>query len=173
MKKKIAVLAAMLLIVSTALFAVEFKAVVGQETTASLEFKAGKNANNGNPFRFNINAELDMDFNQGHGMLIELNPRTNQGGSVEFACGFGYAYQDWVSNNTSFVVGVGPSLVFASGGTSMGVFATIDFDFHVSPSMFVRVGTGVRIDFGEFGDEMGDEITFTVPLPAIGFGWQF
>ena len=63
MRKKIAVLAAMLIIVSTALFAVDFKAVVGQQTSASLEFEQKSPGGEVSPrFLFNIDAELDMDF---------------------------------------------------------------------------------------------------------------
>ena len=174
MKKKIAVLAAMLLIVSTALFAVEFKAVVGQQTSASLEFtQSSPQQDVQTRFLFNIDAELDMNFSQGHGMLVKVNP-FSEGGSVEFGLGVGYAYQDWISNSTSIIVGVGPKFVF--GGSSVGfeLFATVDFDFHVTSSMFVRVGTGVNFDLGKFGDkDFGKCLNMMIPLPHLGFGWQF
>lgn len=174
MKKKIAVLAVMLLAASAALFAVEFKAVVGQQTSASLEFtQTTPNSDVRTQFLFNIDAELDMDFSEGHGMLVKVNP-FSEGGSVEFGLGVGYAYQDWISNSTSLIVGVGPKFVFGSGGVGFGLFATVDFDFHVSSSMFVRVGTGVNFDLGQFGDDnFGKCLNLMIPLPHLGFGWQF
>ena len=174
MKKKIAVLAAMLIIASTALFAMEFKAVVGQQTSASLEFtQARPKEDVTTKFLFNIDAELDMDFGEGHGMLVKANP-FSEGSSVEFGLGVGYAYQDWISSSTSLIVGVGPKFVFGGNGVGFGVFATVDFDFHVSSSMFVRVGTGVNFDLGEFGDDnFGKCLNLMIPLPHLGFGWQF
>lgn len=175
MRKKIAVLAAMLIIVSTALFAVDFKAVVGQQTSASLEFEQKSPGGEVSPrFLFNIDAELDMDFSEGHGMLVRVNPFCEGGGSVEFGLGVGYAYQDWISNSTSLIVGVGPNFIFGNSGVGFGLFATVDFDFHITSSMFVRVGTGVHFDLGEFGDKnFGRCLNLTIPLPHLGFGWEF
>ena len=174
MKKKIAVLAVMLLAASAALFAVEFKAVVGQQTSASLEFTQNTPNSDVRPqFLFNIDAELDMDFSEGHGMLVKVNP-FSEGGSVEFGLGVGYAYQDWISNSTSLIVGVGPNFIFGNRGVGFGLFATVDFDFHITSSMFVRVGTGVHFDLGNFGDEnFGRCLNLTIPLPHLGFGWEF
>ena len=175
MRKKIAVLAAMLIIVSTALFAVDFKAVVGQQTSASLEFEQKSPGGEVSPrFLFNIDAELDMDFSEGHGMLVRVNPFCEGGGSVEFGLGVGYAYQDWISDSTSLIVGVGPNFIFGNRGVGFGLFATVDFDFHITSSMFVRVGTGMRFDMGEFGnDNFGKTFDITVPLPHLGIGWEF
>ena len=174
MKRKIAVLAAMLLIVSTALFAVDFKATIGQQTSASLEFtQPAPRSDVSTKFLFNIDAELDMDFSKGHGMLVKVNP-FSEGGSVEFGLGVGYAYQDWISDNTSLIVGVGPKFVFGNGGVGFELFATVDFDFHVSSSMFVRVGTGVNFDLGEFGDDnFAKCLNLSIPLPHLGVGWEF
>ncbi len=169
---------ALILILSVAAVAlyasVDFDLAIGQKTGASLEFK-----NNGGElkpqFLFNVDAELDMDFGKGHGVLVSVNP-FSEGGSVEFALGAGYAYQDTISNSTSFIVGVGPSFIFSSSGVGFAVFATIDFDFYITQSMFVRVGTGIEIGFGEFGDweRFGkDDLTINIPLPAIGLGWNF
>ena len=174
MKRRLMVLAAMLLIVSTALFAVDFKAVIGQDTSAALQFsKAGSNSDVRTQFLFSVDAELDMDFKNGHGMLVEVNP-FSESGSVEFGLGVGYAYQDWLSSSTSMILGVGPKFTFGNGGVGFEIFATIDFDFHVSSSMFVRVGTGMRFDMGEFGnDNFGKTFDITVPLPHLGIGWEF
>ena len=174
MKRKLMVLAAMLLIVSTALFAVDFKAVIGQDTSAGLQFsKSNPRGDVQTKFLFNVDAELDMDFKNGHGMLVEVNP-FSEGSSVEFGLGVGYAYQDWLSSSTSMILGVGPKFTFGNGGVGFEIFATIDFDFHVSSSMFVRVGTGMRFDMGEFGnDNFGKTFDITVPLPHLGIGWEF
>ena len=175
MRKKIAVLAAMLIIVSTALFAVDFKAVVGQQTSASLEFEQKSPGGEVSPrFLFNIDAELDMDFSDGHGMLVRVNPFCEGGGSVEVGLGVGSAYQDWISDSTSLIVGVGPNFIFGNRGVGFGLFATVDFDFHITSSMFVRVGTGVHFDLGEFGNkDFGRCLNLTIPLPHLGFGWEF
>ena len=168
MKKRIIVLAAVMLIASVSLFAVDFKAVVGQDTSASILFMQDTTK-----FLFNVDAELDMDIKNGHGLLVEVNPYS-ESGSVEFGLGVGYAYQDWISSSTSMIIGVGPEFTFGGRSVGFGIFATIDFDFHVSSSMFVRVGTGMLLDLGTFDDKnFGENFEITVPLPHLGIGWEF
>lgn len=168
---------ALILILSAAAVAlyasVDFDLAIGQKTGASLEFE-DKGSGLKPQFLFNVDAELDMDFGKGHGMLVSVNP-FSESGSVEFALGAGYAYQDTISNSTSFIVGVGPSFIFSSNGVGFALFATIDFDFHLTQSMFIRVGTGIELGFGEFGSsEFGKKsMTINIPLPAIGLGWNF
>ena len=153
--------------------AVDFDFVVGQTTSASLEFE---NRSDGMKpkFRFDVDAELDMDFGKGHGMLIGVNPYS-EGSSVEFALSTGYAYQDSLSSNVDIIAGVGPTFIFRSSGVGFAIFATVDFDIYVTQSMFVRVGTGIEIGFGDFGSqEFGKrDLTIKIPLPAIGLGWSF
>ena len=162
-----------LLLAAASLYAVDFDFVIGQKTSASLEF-TNTNNNFRPQFKFNVDAELDMDFGKGHGMLIGVNPYS-EGSSVEFALSTGYAYQDSLSSNVDIIAGVGPEFIFRSSGVGFGIFATVDFDIYVTQSMFVRVGTGIEIGFGDFGSqEFGKrDLTISIPLPAIGLGWSF
>ena len=120
MKKRIIVLAAVMLIASVSLFAVDFKAVVGQDTSASILFMQDTTK-----FLFNVDAELDMDIKTGHGLLVEVNPYS-ESGSVEFGLGVGYAYQDWISSSTSMIIGVGPEFTFGGRSVGFGIFELDD-----------------------------------------------
>ena len=107
-------------------------------------------------------------------MLVVVNPYST-GGSVEFALSTGYAYQDSISSNVDIIASVGPSFIFSSSGVGFAVFANVDFDIYVTQSMFIRVGTGIEIGFGDFGSqEFGKrDLTINIPLPALGLGWTF
>ena len=153
--------------------AVDFDFVVGQTTSASLEFE---NRSDGMKpkFRFDVDAELDMDFEKGHGMMVSVYP-FSEGGSVEFALGVGYAFRTPISSNTDFMFSVGPTLIISSGACGFGVFLDANFDFILTDLMFIRVGTGVELNFGDFGDpEFGKgQLEMIIPLPYIGVGFQF
>ncbi len=171
--KRLSLVLIFLAVTAAVCSAVDFDFVVGQTTSASLEFD-NRGGEMKPQFLFDVDAELDMDFGHGHGMLIGVNPYST-GGSVEFALSTGYAYQDSLSSNVDIIAGVGPAFIFRSSGVGFAVFATVDFDIYVTQSMFVRVGTGIEIGFGDFGSqEFGkQELTINIPLPAIGLGWTF
>ena len=81
--KRVSLILIFLAVTAAVCSAVDFDFVVGQKTSASLEFD--NSAGDMKPkFLFNVDAELDMDFSQGHGMLVAVNPYST-GGSVEFA----------------------------------------------------------------------------------------
>ena len=162
-----------LLLAAASLYAVDFDFVIGQKTSASLEF-TNKNNNFRPQFKFNVDAELDMDFEKGHGMMVSVNP-FSEGGSVEFALGVGYAFRTPISSNTDFMFSVGPTLIISSGACGFGVFLDANFDFILTDLMFIRVGTGVELNFGDFGDpEFGKgQLEMIIPLPYIGVGFQF
>lgn len=171
--KRVSLILIFLAVTAAVCSAVDFDFVVGQKTSASLEFD--NSAGEMKPkFLFNVDAELDMDFSKGHGMLVVVNPYST-GGSVEFALSTGYAYQDSISSNVDIIASVGPSFIFSSSGVGFAVFANVDFDIYVTQSMFVRVGTGIEIGFGDFGSqEFGKrDLTINIPLPALGLGWTF
>ena len=170
MKKKVLV-SLVVLLLGASLFAVDFRVSLGQDTTASIEFNKTRGSSVNTQFLFNINAELDMNFKKGHGMVVEVNPYAT-GGSVQFGVGVGYAYETWIANNVSLLASVGPRFDFGSGGVGFEIFAAVDFDIHVTSSLFVRVGTGVRMDFGTFSN-FGDSFNITIPLPAVAVGWRF
>lgn len=162
-----------LLLAAASLYAVDFDFVIGQKTSASLEF-TNTNNNFRPQFKFNVDAELDMDFEKGHGMMVSVNP-FSEGGSVEFALGVGYAFRTPISSNTDFMFSVGPTLIISSGACGFGVFLDANFDFILTDLMFIRVGTGVELNFGDFGDpEFGKgQLEMIIPLPYIGVGFQF
>ena len=115
-----------------------------------------------------------MDFEKGHGMMVSVNP-FSEGGSVEFALGVGYAFRTPISSNTDFMFSVGPTLIISSGACGFGVFLDANFDFILTDLMFIRVGTGLELNFGDFGDpEFGKgQLEMIIPLPYIGVGFQF
>lgn len=162
-----------LLLAAASLYAVDFDFVIGQKTSASLEF-TNTNNNFRPQFKFNVDAELDMDFEKGHGMMVSVNP-FSEGGSVEFALGVGYAFRTPISSNTDFMFSVGPTLIISSGACGFGVFLDANFDFILTDLVFIRVGTGVELNFGDFGDpEFGKgQLEMIIPLPYIGVGFQF
>ncbi len=162
-----------LLLAAASLYAVDFDFVIGQKTSASLEF-TNTNNNFRPQFKFNVDAELDMDFEKGHGMMVSVNP-FSEGGSVEFALGVGYAFRTPISSNTDFMFSVGPTLIISSGACGFGVFLDANFDFILTDLMFIRVGTGLELNFGDFGDpEFGKgQLEMIIPLPYIGVGFQF
>ena len=162
-----------LLLAAASLYAVDFDFVIGQKTSASLEF-TNTNNNFRPQFKFNVDAELDMDFEKGHGMVVSVNP-FSEGGSVEFALGVGYAFRTPISSNTDFMFSVGPTLIISSGACGFGVFLDANFDFILTDLMFIRVGTGLELNFGDFGDpEFGKgQLEMIIPLPYIGVGFQF
>lgn len=162
-----------LLLAAASLYAVDFDFVIGQKTSASLEF-TNTNNNFRPQFKFNVDAELDMDFEKGHGMMVSVNP-FSEGGSVEFALGVGYAFRTPISSNTDFMFSVGPTLIISSGACGFGVFLDANFDFILTDLMFIRVGTGLELNFGNFGDpEFGKgQLEMIIPLPYIGVGFQF
>lgn len=168
--KRILILLSVLLAASS-LYAVDFDFVIGQKTGASLDFEGQEFKP---AFNFNVDAELDMDFDEGHGMMVGINPYAD-GGSVKFGLSVGYAYRLEISRNTDFMFSVGPTLTFASSGVGFGVFVDANFDFILTDLVFIRVGTGVELYLGEFGNENFGKsaLKMVIPLPYIGVGFQF
>ena len=170
--KRILILLSLLLAASS-LYAVDFDFVIGQKTGASLDFDNSQ-GNFKPSFNFNVDAELDMDFDEGHGMMVGINPYA-ENGQVKFGLSVGYAYRLEISRNTDFMFSVGPILTFASSGVGFAVFVDENFDFILTDLIFIRVGTGVELGFGEFtSSEFGrKDLTMLIPLPYIGVGFQF
>lgn len=171
--KRVSLILIFLAVTAAVCSAVDFDFVVGQKTSAGLEFENATNMRT--TFVFNVDAELDMDFSQGHGMLVVVNPYSTDG-SVDFALSTGYAYQDSISSNVDIIASVGPTFIFGSSRVGFGIFANVDFDIYVTQSMFIRVGTGIEIDFGDFNDmeNFGKrDLKINIPLPALGLGWTF
>ena len=162
-----------LILAAASLYAVDFDFVIGQKTSASLEF-TNTNHDFRPQFKFNVDAELDMDFDEGHGMMVSINP-FSEGGSVEFGLGVGYAYRTPISSNTDFMLSVGPVFTISSGAAGFGIFFDANFDFILTDLIFIRVGTGVELNFGDFGNpEFGKgQLEMIIQLPYIGVGFQF
>ena len=109
-----------------------------------------------------------MDFNRGHGMLVGVMlTKSDIGISV------GYAYQTDISSSCDFILGAGATLMIANSNVGLNYFVTADFDFNITQSMFIRLGTGVIIDLGDLGNNYGENWNITVPLPSLAFGWNF
>lgn len=120
MKKRFAAVLLIAVAAVSSLAAVDISLAVGGQGTFG-ELKVGKNTS----YNVSVDAELDMDFGRGQGMLIGL------------------------------------------------LVGTSDFDFNITQNMYIRLGTGFITDFGKLNNEYASNPKFIIPLPAIGFGWDF
>lgn len=108
-----------------------------------------------------------MDFGRGQGMLIGLLV-----GMQDIDISVGYAYQTDISSNCDFILGAGATLGLKNP-VELNFFVTADFDFNITQNMYIRLGTGFITDFGKLNNEYASNPKFIIPLPAIGFGWDF
>ena len=163
MKRLGAILIVLVFAISAAAASVDISlAVGGQGTYGELGISEG-----GAKYDFTIDAELDMDFGKGQGMLVGMLLSMN-----DINLSVGYAYQTDISSNCDFILGAGAILGLKSG-VSLDYFVTADFDFYISQDMYIRLGTGFITDFGEIGENYAKNPKFIIPLPSIGFGWDF
>ncbi len=162
MKKRVLAILVVLVAAVSALAAVDVSLVVGgQGTYGELTIE------NSASFKFNIDAEVDLDFERGHGMLVGATLSMN-----EIDLSIGYAYQTDISSNVDFILGAGVVLGL-NPAVGLDFFVTADFDVYVTQDMFIRLGTGFITDLGQIGDNYGKNPSFVIPLPSIGFGWDF
>ena len=163
MKRFAAVLIVAFVSVAAVFASVDMDLSIGGQSSGSIDI-----SKNNTTFDFTVDAELDMDFNRGHGMLVGVMlTKTDIGISV------GYAYQADISSSCDFILGAGATLMIANSNVGLNYFVTADFDFNITQSMFIRLGTGVIIDLGDLGNNYGENWNITVPLPSLAFGWNF
>ena len=163
MKRIVAILVVALVSIGAVFASVDMKLALGGQSNGNIEISE----NSTNPFDFTVDAEFDMDFNRGHGMLIGLELTKS-----DIALSVGYAYQTDISSSCDFILGAGATVVIKSPA-ELNYFLTADFDFNVSQNMFVRVGTGVLLNLGALNENYGKDWSITVPLPALAIGWHF
>ncbi len=161
--KRFAVVLAVLILAASSLAAVDLSLVVGGQGTYG-ELNVGKRSTQ---YTFSVDAELDMDFDKGHGMLVGMLLSMQ-----DIDLSVGYAYQTDISSSCDFILGAGVTLGLKQA-LGLDFFVTADFDFTVTNNMFVRVGTGFMTDLGQLGEDYGKNPNFIIPLPYIGFGWDF
>ena len=162
MKRIIALLVIVTAAAGAAFASVEMDlALGGQMTYGNIEISEQTTS-----FDFAVDAELDMDFGRGQGMMIGVMPTKS-----DISISVGYAFQTDIGSNCEFLLGAGATMVLG-GQFGLNYFASFDFDFNLTPDMFFRVGTGVQIDMGSF-DNYGKEWKIIIPLPAFAFGWHF
>ncbi len=161
--KKIAAVLIVALISAGAVFAsVDMKLALGGQSNGNIEI-----SDNSTQFDFTVDAELDMDFDRGHGMLVGLMLTKN-----DIALSVGYAYQTDISSSCDFILGAGATVVIKDPA-ALNYFLTADFDFNITPDMFIRVGTGVLLNMGALNENYGKGWSITIPLPSLAFGWHF
>ena len=160
MKKRFAAVLLIAVAAVSSLAAVDISLAVGGQGTFG-ELKVGKNTS----YNVSVDAELDMDFGKGQGMLVGMLLSMN-----DINLSVGYAYQTDISSNCDFILGAGAILGLKSG-VSLDYFVTADFDFYISQDMYIRLGTGFITDFGEIGENYAKNPKFIIPLPSIGFGF--
>ena len=162
MKRILATLLVLAASVTAAFAAVDIDLALGAQSNGMLTIN-----DNSTNFKFLIDAELDMDFDRGHGMLVGVSL---EGSNISLSVG--YAYQTTISSSCDFILGAGATVVIKSPA-ELNYFLTADFDFNVSQNMFVRVGTGVLLNLGALNENYGKDWSITVPLPALAIGWHF
>ena len=146
-------------------------ALGGTATYGQLSISGGENQRTQFTPEFLIDAELDMDFHKGHGMMVGITPVF--GNSTEIGVSVGYAYQTRISESCDLIAAVGPEFVFSQSGVDLNFFGTVDFDFDITQNLYVRVGTGLIVELGELGRDYASTWDFIIPLPAIAIGWNF
>ena len=162
MKKRFAAVLLIAVAAVSSLAAVDISLAVGGQGTFG-ELSIGDSAN----YNFSVDAELDMDFGRGQGMLIGLLV-----GMQDIDISVGYAYQTDISSNCDFILGAGATLGLKNP-VELNFFVTADFDFNITQNMYIRLGTGFITDFGKLDNEYASNPKFIIPLPSIGFGWDF
>ena len=148
---------------------ISFKVAVGQSTSASLDITA----NSGTDFNFDIDAELDIGITRRQGVMIGIHPYAADGSSVKFGFGAGYMFMYPVNKDVDFVLTAGPEFEFGGSSVDLALFVMADFDFQLGEVMFVRLGTGVRVDLGPMNSDFCDDVEVFIPLPSLGIGWKF
>lgn len=161
--KRILALLLVAVVAAGAVFAsVDLKLALGGQSNGNIEI-----SDRSTQFDFTVDAELDMDFNRGHGMLVGLVLTKS-----DIAMSVGYAYQTDISSSCDFILGAGATVVIKDP-VELNYFVTADFDFHVTQDMFVRLGTGVLLNLGALNDNYGKDWSITIPLPSLAIGWHF
>ena len=162
MKRIVAILVVALFSIGAVFASVDMKLALGGQSNGNIEISESSTQ-----FDFTVDAEFDMDFNRGHGMLIGLELTKS-----DIALSVGYAYQTDISSNCDFILGAG-AIIGLNPAVSLDYFVTADFDFYISQDMYIRLGTGIITNFGKLDENYATKPKFIFPLPAIGFGWDF
>lgn len=166
MKRLGAILIVLILAISAAAASVDISlAAGGRATYGQLDWDT--TTENGARYNFSIDAELDMDFGKGQGMLVGILLSMN-----DIDLSIGYAYQTDISSNCDFILGAG-AIIGLNPAVSLDYFVTADFDFYISQDMYIRLGTGIITNFGKLDENYATKPKFIFPLPSIGFGWDF
>ena len=162
MKRIVAILVVALVSIGAVFASVDMKLALGGQSNGNIEISESSTQ-----FDFTVDAEFDMDFNRGHGMLIGLELTKS-----DIALSVGYAYQTDISSTCDFILGAG-AVFGLNPALGLDFFVTADFDFTITNNMFIRLGTGFITDLGQIGENYGKNPSFIIPLPSIGFGWDF
>lgn len=162
MKKRFAAVLLIAVAAVSSLAAVDISLAVGGQGTFG-ELSVGNKTN----YNVSVDAELDMDFGRGQSMLVGLLV-----GTSDIDISVGYAYQTDISSNCDLILGAGATLGLKDP-VHLDFFVTVDFDFNITQNMFIRLGTGFITNFGKLDNNYASNPEFIIPLPAIGFGWDF
>ncbi len=174
MKKKILVLALVAAFALSFISAGSLKADLAlgmQDAGMKLSFKNNGDTNKlTSSIEANLSGTVDLLFSKNVGMNVLLGTDFKS----EFKVGAGFLYMTNISTSSIFSASVGPFFIFNGNKTHMGIYVTADFDFILTKSLFIRIGTGMDLDFIQFGG--GDTTTNTdvsIPLPRLALGWKF
>lgn len=89
----------------------------------------------------------------------------------KFTLGAGYTYKTAIDTTSDFVMAIGPYCIFGSG-CDVGVYARAEANLIIAKNFFVKAGTGVNVEFLQFGkDGTSLDLSVSIPLPRIAFGW--
>lgn len=173
-KKTLVVLMLVLCLASTSVFAAassktQLKFAVRPSTKMNVEVESSHNTTS--HFTANLDADFAAIFNKGFGVYVVLNANFT-GNAYGFLVGG--AYDTKLNNNIDLFVTVGPSFMFSGSTTTIGAELMCNFDFKVTQDMFIRLGTGLDMDFVKIM-KGGNNTTFTmnIPIPSLAIGWKF
>lgn len=171
--KKLLAFALVLVVAVGAVFAqVDVKVALGVKNTGmEVDISKMEHADTNSEFNFALDSEVDLFFKDGIGMNILFSTEQFE----RFNLGAGFAYSLAINPNWDFVVSVGPMFGFGESRSSFGLFAHVDFDFIAGDVFFARLGTGLDMEFVQFGGDRDATSNFymLIPLPRVAIGWKF
>ncbi len=174
--KKVLLVALMILLATTAVFAkTEAKFSLGvQNTGLNVEVKKYEKMDAKTTVTFDVATETDIFFKDGLGINVILGAEEN---FKTFNLAFGFAYNYAINKNWSLVASLGPAFSFNENRNSFGMYAHIDFDFLAGKTFFARLGTGLDMEFVQFGGKAKRDATtnfvLNMPIPRVAIGWKF
>lgn len=170
MKRRIIlVLAVMVFALSGLSAAIEAELSLGaSETGMSINMTAPEDGAFNTRIEAGLESIVDLYLKKGNGVDILFGTDFSR----TFKLGAGYAYKSKISSSSDLVAAAGPYFIFGNG-LEIGVYARADINLHLTSEFFVKIGTGLDVEFLQFrtGGTTTD-VDILLPLPRVAFGWK-